>query len=423
VAQHVLLSKGDSKALTDGMMRRSGKINIRFIILFLGIAILAWLIWSSQTHSVQSETGMLPAAVLRGTAPVLAYYVSRGGSDTGNGSASAPWATIQHAAETAQPGAIVHVASGTYIEAIKTKTNGTSAARITFRSDTRWGAKVIAPASDSVWENRGNYVDIEGFDITGDARLGILNLGSFVRIMGNHVHNIPAQCDGNGGAGIDNGDYHASDNDVVGNLVHDIGSTLSVKCNTVHGIYHSNLRGHIMNNIVYRAWSCGIQLWHAPKDVVIANNLVFQNGGAGILIGAGDAPGGAVASGMVVVNNMILNNPASTWGSGHAILESGLTGTDNKYINNLIWSNKQGVVLQDGVSAVGTIKADPKLENVQADGSGNYRVSSASPAIAAGTLMDAPPIDFDGRTRPATKHPDIGPYQAGSGQRVWPWTF
>ena len=404
-------------------MRRSGKVNIRFIIvLSLGIAILALLIWPSQPHSVQSETGVVPAAILHGTAPVLAYYVSPGGSDTGNGSTSAPWATIQHAAEAAQPGAIIHVAPGTYIEAIKTTTSGTSSARITFRSDTRWAAKVIAPKSDSAWENRGDYVDIEGFDITGDARLGILNLGSFVRIMGNHVHNIPAECGGDGGAGIDNANYQASDNDVVGNLVHDIGSTLSVKCGAVQGIYHANLRGHIMNNIVYRAWAYGIHVWHFPKDVVVSNNLVFQNGESGILIGA-PAGGTAVASGMVVANNIVLDNPASSWGNGPAIEESGLTGTDNKYSNNLIWSNKQGIVLQNGVRAVGTIKADPRLENYQANGSGNYHLGHSSPAVAAGSLTGVPPIDFDGRIRPTTAPPDIGPYQNGSGQRVWPWTF
>jgi parallel beta-helix repeat protein len=136
----------------------------------------------------------------------------------------------------------------------------------------------------------------------------------------------------------------------------------------VQGIYHSNLRGHIMNNIVYRAWAYGIHLWHAPKNVVIANNLVFQNGEAGVLIGAGDAPGDAVASGMVVANNMILDNPASTWGKGHAIVESGLTGTDNKYINNLIWNNKQGIRLQNGNVAIGTFNTDPQLLNYQANG-------------------------------------------------------
>jgi len=44
-------------------------------------------------------------------------------------------------------------------------------------------------------------------------------------------------------AGIDNANYEASDDDVTGNLVHNIGATLTVKCGTVQGIYHSNLRG------------------------------------------------------------------------------------------------------------------------------------------------------------------------------------
>jgi pectate disaccharide-lyase len=358
-----------------------------------------------------------------GSSVTTTFYVSPAGSDAADGSASAPWATIQHAAEAARPGTIVHVAPGTYIEQIKTTNSGTSGARITFLSDTKWGAKVLAPTSDSVWENRGDYVDIEGFEITGAERLGILNLGSSVRIMGNHVHDILANCTGNGGAGINNGNYNAADDDVIGNLVHDIGSALSVKCGTVQGIYHSNLRGHIVNNIVYRAWAYGIHLWHTPKNVVIANNLLFQNGEAGILIGAGDAPGGVVASGMVVVNNMIVNNPGSIWGNGQAIVESGLTGIDNRYISNLIWNNKQGIVLQNGVVAVGTIGADPRLLNYKADGSGDYHLSSSSPAIGAGTPTGAPPIDFDGRIRPADKRPDIGPYQSGTAQAVWPWTY
>jgi hypothetical protein len=56
------------------------------------------------------------------------------------------------------------------------------------------------------------------------------------------------------------------------------------------------------------------------------------------------------------------------------------------------------------------------------DGSGDYHLTAASPAIGAGTQAGAPPIDFDGHFRPASK-PDIGPYQAGSGERVWPWSY
>ena len=71
-------------------MRRSGKANIRFIILSLGIAILALLIWRSQPRAAQSEADIVPAAVLRGTAPVFAYYVNPGGSDGAKGTARRP---------------------------------------------------------------------------------------------------------------------------------------------------------------------------------------------------------------------------------------------------------------------------------------------------------------------------------------------
>jgi len=320
----------------------------------------------------------------------------------------------------ANAGAVVHVAPGTYA-GVTTSSSGTATARIRFISDVKWGAKIRTTGVSYMWYNTANYVDIMGFDISGDGMIGILNMGSFVRIIGNHIHNIPAACTSNAGAGIDNGNYSASDDDVIGNVVHDIGATLSVKCGTVQGIYHANLRGHIMNNMVYRVWAYGISLWHAAKSVVIANNLVFQVGEAGIEVGAGDAPGGVTASGMLVVNNMVLNNPASTWGHGQAIEEVGLTGTDNQYINNLIWNNALGIQLQNGVVAIGTINADPLLVNYQPDGSGDYHLQSGSRAINSGTSSGAPTLDLDGAPRPFGTGFDIGVYEFGSTAKPWPW--
>jgi hypothetical protein len=113
-----------------------------------------------------------------------------------------------------------------------------------------------------------------------------------------HVHDLALAggCTGNGGAGIDNANYRASDGDIIGNVVHDIG--VPGRCNGVHGIYSSTPRGRSYNNNVYRASAWGIHLWHAASDVTIAHNTVFANGaaavGGGIVIGAGDAPAGAV---------------------------------------------------------------------------------------------------------------------------------
>src|SRR5262249_53996954 len=151
------------------------------------------------------------------------FYVAPGGSDSNSGSASAPWATIQHAANVVTPGSVVHVAPGIY-GPVTTGISGAPGARIRFVSDVKWGARVQNDRAASVWMNSGNHVDIVGFDITGNVEVGIENDASFVRIIGNHVHDIPGSCSSNGGAGIDNAAFNATDNDVIGNVVHDIGN-------------------------------------------------------------------------------------------------------------------------------------------------------------------------------------------------------
>jgi hypothetical protein len=175
------------------------------------------------------------------------YYVSPKGSDSNDGSQAHPWATISRAATQARAGAIVVVLPGTYVSPgeIKTKASGTASARITFISETQWGAILISTekGNSAVWNNTGNYIDIKGFDVTGSGSLGIYNRGSHVQIIGNYVHDIPTRgCGENGGAGIDNGDPSAQDDDVIGNVVNNVGDYHN-PCPRVHGIYYSNLGG------------------------------------------------------------------------------------------------------------------------------------------------------------------------------------
>lgn len=339
-------------------------------------------------------------------------YVSASGNDVNDGSVSAPWATIQHAADTVSAGMVVHVAPGTYA-AVTSNPSGTSTARIRFISDVKWGAQ-LQGSGVAVWQNNGSYVDIMGFDISGNVDMGISNDGSFVRIIGNLVHNIPGSCSSNGGAGIDNESFTATDDDIIGNIVHDVGNPAS-PCSTNEGIYHSNLRGHILNNISYRNADFGIQLWHAANNVVISNNLVFANGNGGIVIGDGDAPGGVTDNNTIVSNNIVRDNPIG-------IIEEGATGPGNQYLNNLIWNNSTiGISLLNGLHDVGTINADPLMVNFQLDGSGDYHPKSNSPAINSGTTTGMPSIDFDGAPRPVGSGPDIGPYEFGSSPAPWPW--
>jgi Protein of unknown function (DUF1565) len=340
-------------------------------------------------------------------------YVSTNGSDSDPGTAAKPFKTISRAASLTKPGTTVHVASGTYRGNVTTNVSGTATARIRYVSDTKWGAKIVGTGTEFMWTNRGNYTDIVGFDITGPGREGIVNLASHTLIQGNHVHNLTVSggCTGGGGAGINNASYTASDGDIIGNVVHDIG--VPGKCNAVHGIYSANPRARIINNIVYRASSWGIHLWHAADQVLVANNTVFANGsadmGGGIVIGAGDKPGGVTLNNTNVVNNIVVNNPKS------AIMEfcydrEDCTGTKNLFANNLIYGNGKPISLRKG-RETGTVEADPRFVNFKPDGTGNYRLRPTSPAIRSGLAAYAPTIDIDNVPRPSGHAPDIGAYQ------------
>jgi parallel beta-helix repeat protein len=346
-----------------------------------------------------------------GSYSVLAadLYVSPNGNNNNSGATKeAALSTISKAALLAKAGTTVHVAPGVYNENIRTNAVGTSSARIRYVSDEKWGAKIIGSGTEFMWANYGNYTDIVGFDISGPGRGGIMNMGSYVLMSSNHVHDLKVSggCTGNGGAGIVNANYSATDGDIIGNVVHDIG--IPGSCNGVQGIYYSNLRGNISNNIVYRVAAFGIHLWHAASNVIISNNTVYANGsssmGGGIVIGTGDSPGGVILDNTKVINNIVYNNPASSIVE-YCYSGQNCIGANNVISNNLVYGNGKGISLKVG-AALNTITADPQFINYQANGSGNYHLKSTSPAIDRGVAMSAFLADNDGYVRKGI--PDIG---------------
>jgi len=280
----------------------------------------------------------------------------------------------------------------------------------------QWGAEIRASSVDIVWTNLGDYVDIEGFDIAGSTANtcnGIVNYASYVRIVGNNVHDVghdTTACVY--GSGIVNHQNRAGhDDDVIGNVVHDVGNFGQTR-QFRHGIYHANLRGYIWNNLIFRCEGWGIHLWHAANQVTIANNTVFNNGYGGILVGDGDDPGGfpqgVVNDNTVVINNIVFRNGLQPGAMGYGIEEYGLTGRHNQYVGNLVYENgPKNWKLQNGIKPVAGISADPQFVNYQPDGSGDYRLQATSPALGAGVSLGALAADLK---------PDLGTHLAVDGQ-------
>ena len=63
------------------------------------------------------------------------FYVATTGNDSNPGTQSAPWRTVQHAADTAHAGSTVYVRGGTYEELVRINVSGNANdGLITFRS-------------------------------------------------------------------------------------------------------------------------------------------------------------------------------------------------------------------------------------------------------------------------------------------------
>lgn len=360
---------------------------------------------------VYSKAFTLTASALFSLSSFAAdLYVSPNGSDSNSGSQAAPFLTIARASQAASPGSTLHVAPGTYnVSApdvnsygIYTTTSGTSSARIRFVSDQRLAAKIVMTGAGIAWDSRGSYVDIDGFDVTGSGRLGILAEGAHLTITNNYVHDLTVSggCNGSGGAGIDT---PGTIGDIVisGNIVRNIGAALIGSCNTVQGIYIASPNNVVVNNVASGAAAIGIQQWHGATSSTIINNTVFHNK-EGILIGDGD--GGALPNGSqdnYVANNIVYDN------SAYGIVEYGLVGANNRYVNNLVYSNGTNLKIAGTVS--GTIYKDPLFVNYQANGSGDYHLQVSSPGIDQGTSTSAPSTDIEGKTRDSLV--DIGAYE------------
>ena len=298
------------------------------------------------------------------------YYVAPTGSDGADGSENKPFKTIVRASRAARPNSCISVAPGTYEGGFKTVASGTAEARIRYVSSTKWAARLVPPANsqnDTAWDNRGSYVDIVGFEVDGSVSQsgtkwthGIYFGGSYGLIANNHVHHLAqtVSCTSAGGSaiGVDSY-YHGVHNDVIGNLVHDIGPA---GCRFIQGIYVST-SGSVKNNVVYRVSEAAIHLWHDAANVIISHNTVSASH-TGIIVGGGDfyhtaGPNDDTA----VFNNIVYDN---TYG----ISEQGKTGLHNTYRNNLVFHNPAADwSLQHGLTPEASITASPSLSELYAD--------------------------------------------------------
>jgi hypothetical protein len=242
--------------------------------------------------------------------PNSSFYVATTGSDSNPGTQSAPWRTVQHAADTARAGSIVNVRGGIYEELVNINASGNASdGFITLRSYP--GETAVLDATRFTPTGRQavltihnqSYVRIEGFEIrnfrTAIHRLSPLGIsvmgsGSHIELLKNNVHHIEQTFDGRDAPGHgDNGfgiavygtDAKMPITDLIidGNEVHHLktGSSESLVVNgnvtnfrITHNVVHDN--NNIGIDVIGFERTAPDPAVDQARDGVVSGNLVYN---------------------------------------------------------------------------------------------------------------------------------------------------
>ena len=386
----------------------------------------------SATITATSET-VSGTAAISVTAPVTTggtcgnlsgatcYYVTPSGNDANAGTQSAPFKTLQRAANVVNPGDGVLVGAGVYTGSstavVTISRSGTSSAWITFSGQP--GAIVDGQnnASQTGIAIRGNYIVVRGFEVRGSDRGGIdfyngSSLPHDALIAHNYIHAIGKECtdDTGGRVGVN---AYGNNLTIDGNLIVDIGRFANGEngCSNSSSNYQNHDHG----------------IYTAQGDHVLITNNVFRKCVRGWPIQRYDG-GGASQSDVQILNNTFFD--ANPWKPGHIILGGRTTGL---VISNNIFSNPttagiwwdasdggtwSGAVVQNNLSTNGidygaSVAGSGNVTgtNPQFVSSTDAHLASGSPAIDTGLRLSNVLFDFDGRPRPQGAGYDRGAYE------------
>jgi len=236
--------------------------------------------------------------------------VSTTGADSNPGTQTAPWRTVQHAADTVRAGSTVNVRGGVYEELVSIKASGNATdGYITFRSYP--GETAVLDAEHFAPDGRSgiltihdkSYVRIEGFEIrnfrTAEHRLtplgiSVMGAGSHLELLKNNVHHIEQNFNGRdapgrGGNGFGIAVYGTDAKIPISELVIDGNEVHHLKTGSSESlVVNGNVTTfHITHNVVHDNNNIGIDIIGfertAPdpavdqaRDGVVSGNLVYN---------------------------------------------------------------------------------------------------------------------------------------------------
>lgn len=246
------------------------------------------------------------------------YHVATDGDDSAAGTQSAPWRTLQRAADSAQAGDTVYIHEGTYQEKIDIKNSGKNNSPISFTGASK--EKTVISGGFDVKKDT-DYITIENLTIKDFEIWGITLLGSNDYFI---LRNLII--DG-GGAGVhfthgDSGSDPQSgpvtnvtlENSLIKNSQYTAVDCTPGPCNDVTfrqlEISGSGLQGEDS----FGADGIAVE---KGKNITVEQSYIHDNGGDGVDLNSRDREGNA--SGISVKRNRIVRNHKTgikLWGGG-----------------------------------------------------------------------------------------------------------
>ena len=346
-------------------------------------------------------------------------WIDAGAKGLGDGSESAPFSTLETALKNTGGGNTFIFKSGNYPNpnlVIDRKYSGTQLSPTIIMSQYKYQAVLHGSITHNIHIKEGcKWVVINGFEISGAKKAGILIHGAYITVSNCYIHNNEVE-----GIGA-----HTPYNIVIeNNLIEYNGRHPQFD----HGIYVGGHNYLMRNNIIRFNAGWGIHCYPEISNSLIENNLVYRNNRGGIIL----------VSKPMVGSNKIVNNTVARNGDGISVGNA----YNDTIVNNIVTNN---FIFTPGKSQ--TIHGWPdsqrenfkkKSENVIVDYNlcypscdvagahgfsanplfldemkGAYFLKSGSPAIGKGLRKYTSSNDFFNNPRPDSLNIDIGcfPYK------------
>ncbi|MBO0844894.1 MAG: right-handed parallel beta-helix repeat-containing protein [Nocardioides sp.] len=223
-------------------------------------------------------------------------------SDSGDGTARAPFCTIAAAVSELEPGGTVYIGAGTYRETVGTPVSGTASARVKI---TAWPGRqptVGTGMANGVLLSSRSYVTVSHLIVSGTTSAGIsVSGGSNISIIGNEVTGAGQPVSGKTAPGIrlsgtsngvvkKNDTHHNSDHGILltGGTT---GMTISDNVSSFNAEgYQRNAAGidvvapgnMLIGNVTHDNEDSGINFYPGGNNNLAANNVTYNNGDHGI---------------------------------------------------------------------------------------------------------------------------------------------